>query len=170
MLTGTGGWTGISFWVIEMPEELSIVATGEKWIGYGVRSFSSVTAEIMGRAKNELVMTIYMISDMNIVHNIQRSLERGVSATIFIYAPLNSYDRDTIEKLIDLEETYSYLTIHMLEDKVLHAKVLVADGRYVLMGSANATFGGMVKNYELGFFVNDGKIAHKILELLLRVV
>jgi len=49
----------------------------------------------------------------------------------------------------------------MIENDILHAKVLVADGYEVLVGSANPTFGGMVKNYEIGLLVDDVAIAQK---------
>lgn len=170
MLTGTGGWTGILFWVINMGEDTKLIATGEKWVGYGVRSFSSVTAELMEKTKKELVMTIYMLSDMDIVHNLLNALERGISVTIFIYAPQNPQEREAIRKLNEMNERYEYLRIHRVDEEMLHAKVLVSDRANVLMGSANATFGGMVRNYELGMFLADRKIAHRILELLWRLV
>ena len=169
MSTETCGWTVISFCVIEMVNKVLAVATGEKWVGYGVRSFSSMIEEIMNCAEKELVMTAYVISDMNIVKNIKNALEKGISVEIFIYLPDPAHRTGATDEILRLKDEYSYLTIHMISDKILHAKVLVADGRKVLAGSANPTFGGMVKNYELGLLVEDGRIAQKILTMLRRL-
>jgi len=152
-----------------MVNKVLAVATGEKWVGYGVRSFSSMIEEIMNCAEKELVMTAYVISDMNIVKNIKNALENGIAVEIFIYLPDPAHRTGTTDKIFGLKDEYNYLTIHMIRDKILHAKVLVADSRKVLAGSANLTFGGMVKNYELGFLVEDGKIAQKILTMLRRL-
>ena len=152
-----------------MANKVLTVATGEKWVGYGVRSFSSMVEEIMNYAEKELVMTAYVIFDMNIVKNIKNALENGISVEIFIYLPDPAHRTGTTDKIFRLKDEYNYLTIHMIRDKILHAKVLVADSRKVLAGSANLTFGGMVKNYELGFLVEDGKIAQKILTMLRRL-
>ena len=71
--------------------------------------------------------------------------------------------------MFKLSKEYRYLRIHTISDEVLHAKVLIVDGDRVLAGSANPTFGGMVKNYEPGFLVKDGRIAQKVLTLLRRL-
>lgn len=153
-----------------MVNKVLAVATGEEWVGYGVRSFSSMIAGIMNCAERELVMTAYVISDRDIVKNIKKALERGISVEIFIYFPDPAHRTGATDEIFGLKDEYSYLTVRMIRDKILHAKVLVADGRKVLAGSANPTFGGMVKNYELGLLVDDGKTAQKILTLLRRLI
>lgn len=153
-----------------MVNKVLAVATGEKWVGYGIRSFSSIIAEIMNCAEKELVMTVYVISDRDTVKNIKSALERGISVEIFVYLPDPAHRTGAIDEIFRLKDEYSYLTVHTIQDKILHAKVLVADGRKVLAGSANPTFGGMVKNYELGLLVEDSRIAQKILTMLRRLI
>lgn len=152
-----------------MVDDVRIIATGEKWIGYGIRSFSSIIDEMMKSAKKELVLTVYVITDKNVVNNIEKALERGVSVEIFIYIPDQSEENDSIKKLHKLEHGYKYLKINNINNEVLHAKILVIDGYKILVGSANPTFGGLIKNYELGFLVEDGRVAHKILTMLRRL-
>jgi len=149
--------------------DICIVATGERWVGYGIRSFSSVTKELMDSAKKELLMTVYVLTDTNTVSNIRGALERGVSVEIFIYSPDSFQKNQAVDEILRLEEEYDYLRIHRIEDKILHAKVLITDNRKILTGSANLTFGGMVRNYELGFLVEDAKIAQKAIRLLRRL-
>ncbi|MHC1611316.1 MAG: phospholipase D family protein [Candidatus Methanospirareceae archaeon] len=149
--------------------EITIVSTGEKWVGYGFRSFSSVIEEMMSIAEKEIVMTAYVISDMKVVDSVKNALERGISVEIFIYLPDSSQRTSAVNEIFKLSKEYRYLRIHTISDEVLHAKVLIVDGDRVLAGSANPTFGGMVKNYELGFLVKDGRIAQKVLTLLRRL-
>ena len=149
--------------------EITIVSTGEKWVGYGFRSFSSVIEEMMSVAEKEIVMTAYVISDMKVVDSVKNALERGISVEIFIYLPDSSQRTSAVNEIFKLSKEYRYLKIHTISDEVLHAKVLIVDGDRVLAGSANPTFGGMVKNYEPGFLVKDGRIAQKVLTLLRRL-
>ncbi len=147
-----------------------IAATGEKWVGYGIRSFSSLTDEIMNSAQKEIVMTMYVFSDMNVVENLLKALKRGISVEIFIYNPDPLKRYRAIQEIFTMTKNYKTLKIHIINEEVLHAKILIIDNDTVLSGSANPTFGGMVKNYELGFLIKDGIIAQKVLTLLRRLV
>ena len=138
-------------------------------MGYGIRSFSSVIEEVINNARKKLVMTIYVLTDMKIVKGLQKALERGISVEIFIYFPSQYQENEAVDEIIKMESMYDYLKIHRIKNEILHAKVLVVDGETALVGSANPTFGGMVKNYELGFLVEDQKISHKILTILWRL-
>jgi len=145
------------------------VATGEKWIGYGVRSFQSIIHELISEASNELVMTVYVLTSMDIVDDIRNALERGVRVEIYLYSGEMQKENDAVRSILQLENEYNYLRLYGIKEDMLHAKVLVADGAKVLSGSANFTFSGMTKNYELGFLVNDPTIAMKILTLVKRL-
>ena len=145
------------------------VATGEKWIGYGVRSFQSVIHELISKASNELVMTVYVLTSMDIVDDLRNALERGVGIEIYLYSEEMQKENDAVKSILQLENEYDYLKLYRIKEDMLHAKVLVADGGKVLSGSANFTFSGMIKNYELGFLVIDSTIAMQILTLIKRL-
>ena len=145
------------------------VATGEKWIGYGVRSFQSIIHELISKASNELVMTVYVITSMDIVDDLRNALERGVGVEIYLYSEEKQEENDAVLSILKLKDEFDYLKLYRIKEEMLHAKVLVADGDKVLSGSANLTFSGMFKNYELGFLVNDSTIAMQILTLIKRL-
>ena len=145
------------------------VATGEKWIGYGVRSFQSIIHELISKASNELVMTVYVITSMDIVDDLRNALERGVGVEIYLYSEEKQEENDAVLSILKLKDEFDYLKLYRIKEEMLHAKVLVADGDKVLSGSANFTFSGMFKNYELGFLVNDSTIAMQILTLIKRL-
>jgi cardiolipin synthase len=152
-----------------MKAEVVPVATGDKWVGSGVRSFKSVIRELISTASNELVMTVYVLTSSDIVNDLQKALERGISVEIYLYAEGIEKENDKVQAIINLQDEYEYLHIYKIQNDMLHAKVLVADGVKVISGSANFTLSGMTKNYELGFLVNDPDIAMKILTLIKRL-
>ena len=149
--------------------DVHLVASGPAWIGYGVRSFSSIIHEMIDSARNELAMTVYVISDPGTVKDIKRALERGVLVEIFIYLPDTSSAGNATKRLLQLERRYSNLTLTEIRDEILHSKVVVSDSESVLIGSANPTFRGLFRNYELGLLIRDVGIAQKILLLLRRL-
>lgn len=152
-----------------MTKKPIVVATGEKWIGYGTRSFASVMKEILEDAENEIVLTVYLLSDLSIIDSIEGALKRGVMVEIYVYKEVQESRSTPIAKLMKLKEIYPHLSVYSLTEDYLHAKVLVADNKKSLVGSANLTLGGLVKNYELGFMVEDGVISGQILNLLRRL-
>ncbi|MDY0129530.1 MAG: phospholipase D-like domain-containing protein [Methanosarcina vacuolata] len=149
-----------------MIEEIIPVATGEKWVGYGIRSFRSVINDLISNATNELYLTAYVLTDMSIVNKLKNALERGVQVEIYLYVDESSIRNETVDYILNLKREFNYLKIHRIENEILHAKVLVADGKKVLSGSANFTFSGMTNNYELGFLIEDPYTALQILKLI----
>jgi len=143
------------------------VATGDAWIGYGVRSSVSVISELITNANVELVMTAYLLTNHEIVKEIKEALTRGVSVAIYLYDDGKKItETDAVYSVFKLKQEFPYLKINIVKDKVLHAKILVADGKKVLVGSANLTHPAMTSNYEMGFLIEDAGVAGQVLELI----
>lgn len=146
------------------------VATGDTWIGYGIRSFKSVINELIENAEKELILTIYVLTNVNIVSGLSIALERGVRVTIYLYDDgKDIINNDAVRKTLALSEEYPYLIIKKVKKRVLHAKIIVADGRKVLSGSANLTYSALINNYELGFLIENATIAGKVIEIIKKV-
>lgn len=146
------------------------VASGDAWIGSGVRSFQSVISELIADAKKELLLTVYVLTNTKIVDEISGALDRGVGVTVYLYDDGNDMTKTKAVRMISaLCEEYPYLSVRRVKNRVLHAKIIVADGRKVLAGSANLTNTAMVSNYELGFLVDNPTIAGNIIELIRKV-
>jgi cardiolipin synthase len=143
------------------------VATGEKWIGSGVRSSYSVVMGMIEEAGEQLVLTAYVLTNIDVVNNIILALDRGVRVTIYLYdSGEENIISEAVRQIIEVQKEYSYIKVKIVRTKVLHAKIIVADSRKVLVGSANFTHYGLTSNYELGFLVEDAEIAGKILSLV----
>ena len=150
-----------------MYSDITPVATGDAWIGYGVRSFRSVINELIANAKSELIMTVYVLTNREIVEDIKGALDRGVAVAIYLYQDDKKIpESEAVNCIFELKKEFPYLTINPVNNKVLHAKIIVADGKKVLVGSANLTISAMISNYELGFLVDDARVAGKVIELI----
>jgi cardiolipin synthase len=153
-----------------MEADVIPVATGDAWIGYGVRSFKSVISELIENAEKELILTVYILTNVNIVSALSTALERGVRVTIYLYDDGKDITKsNAVREILALCEEYPYLIIKKVEKRVLHAKVIVADGRKVLSGSANLTYPALINNYELGFLIENVTVAGKMIELIKKV-
>lgn len=143
------------------------VATGEAWVGYGVRSFRSVISELITSANAELIMTVYLLTSREIVNEIKGALSRGVLVTVYLYDDEKKITKTgAVGNIYKLQKEYPYLNICRIKNKVLHAKILVADCKKVLVGSANFTQPAMVNNYEMGFLIEDTAVAGQVIDLI----
>jgi len=145
-----------------------IVATGKQWIGYGVRTTESAVKEIIDSAEHRVLMSIYIITESEILERIERALERGVNVTILLHqlSGNNSID-STLQKLDSEYQNFQPVSI---SDEMLHAKVLMSDTEVALVGSANITRGGLKNNYELGVVIEDAEKVHKLEKIILRLI
>ncbi len=146
-----------------------ILATGEKWISEGTLSFFSAIEEAIRNSRFEIVMTIYVLSDLRIIKFIEEALCKGVYVTIFIYENTDMNTTKARDRLFQLSKEHTHLIIESIEMEVLHAKILVSDERRSIVGSANLTIGGLIRNYELGIMIDDEAFANKIISLLRRL-
>ena len=150
-----------------MESHIVPVATGPAWVGYGVRAFDSVIRELIGEARDELVLTVYLLTSREIVAALERALSRGVAVEVFLDGDTRSKsDIKLIDQLYALRTEYPYLQISEVNSGILHAKIIIADGRRVLVGSANLSPSALLNNYELGILLEDNAVAGKIRDLI----
>lgn len=152
-----------------MSSNAEIVATGDKWIGYGITPTEDVIKEMINKSKKSLLITVFIISESKILENIEKALNRGVNIEIFVHNDKEFY-RSIQSDLIELQEKYPHIKVFMAPDEFMHAKVLISDKEKVLIGSANLTRSGLSKNYELGVLLDDSKIAYKMEKIIKRLI
>lgn len=151
--------------------KITPVATGKKWVrGKNIRSTPSAIKEIIRSANKDLVLTVFSLTDDEIVDAIIETLDRGVCTTIYISCgelEKKSDEFTAVNRLIKQKEEYDYLNIIPVDDAVLHAKIVIADRELLYCGSANLSYNGMMNNYELGLMVKSYETADKFRDLLL---
>lgn len=144
-----------------------MVVGGCQWVGEGVRSVGSVIAEMIDSAEKELLLTVYILSSYDVIEHIHHALARGVSVRVIMNSPDNQMP--VVQKLRDLEKEYPYIGIMGVTDTMMHARVMVADRKTVLVGSANLSISRMTKNYEMGLLVRNDEVAQQVEAILLRI-
>jgi len=144
-----------------------VVVGGCQWVGEGVRSVGSVIAEMIDSAEKELLLTVYILSSYDVIEHIHHALARGVSVRVIMNSPDNQMP--VVQKLRDLEKEYPYIGIMGVTDTMMHARVMVADRKTVLVGSVNLGISRMTKNYEMGLLVRNDEVAQQVEAILLRI-
>lgn len=147
--------------------EAEIIATGKKWVGSGIRSFSSSIKSLIESSNDVILLTAYIISEENVVKYIINALERGVSVNIFMN------DSDQIKNssvLLKLGNEFHNLRIFKIKEAMLHSKVLISDGSKLIIGSANLTHSGLYRNYEIGLLIEDEDTAFEMEKLIRRLI
>lgn len=152
-----------------MDSKVQIVATGDKWIGYGVKTTSSAIQEMIDNSKKSLLLTIYIISEGNILNKLKRALNRGVKVEVFIQDDKEFY-QSIMDNLLELQKKYDHIKIFSGSEELMHAKVLISDKKEVIIGSANLTRSGLSNNYELGILLEDRRIAYELETIIKRLV
>lgn len=152
-----------------MSSNAEIVATGDRWIGYGITPTEEVIKEMIDKSKKFLLITIFIISESRVLENIEKALNRGVNVEIFIHND-KEFFRSIQPDILKLQERYPHIKVFIAPNDFLHAKVLISDKKKVLIGSANLTSAGLSKNYELGILLDDSNIAYKLESIIKRLI
>ena len=138
-----------------------ILATGTDILVDEVRGAESAIRDIVTGAQSELHVMAYVISKHAtwFMENIQSALERGISTTLVINR-LGAQDSVTRDRLCRWNRTYPHFSLRSYDNdrKSVHAKVVVADRNWAVVGSANFSWHGMATNYEVGVLL-EGKEA-----------
>lgn len=152
-----------------MHSDIQIVATGNKWIGYGIKPTSDAIKELIDHSHKSLLLTIFILTDNEILEQIVNALNRGVKVEIFIHND-RDFAKSIMDNIVDLQKRYPHIKVFIVSEDFMHAKVLISDKENVLIGSANLTRSGLSKNYELGISLKDRKIAYDLETIIKRLV
>lgn len=146
-----------------MKYNYEIVATGDKWMGYGVKTTSRAVDELIDKSEKSLLFTIYIITDKNILKKIIAALERGVNVEVFLYRGEEFDQQGIASEISKLEKKYENFKVYIgSSDEFIHSKVLISDKHSILIGSANLTSKGLSSNYELGILIDDEDVSFKV--------
>ena len=153
--------------------EIQILATGPELVREGLRAIESVMQEIILSANRELQVVAYVITPQadQILALLRQAAERGVTVT-FLVNKLDAQNEKVRLELLQLQKNYPRVKVvdfHDKEGRQLHAKVVIADRKSAVIGSANFSWGGMVGNYEIGVLI-VGDAAWKLAQVIDRLV
>lgn len=150
-------------------EELDIAVSGRYWVGEKGSIFTSVR-NVSTFAKKEVQFSIYSFGRKitEFTYLLNDLLEKNIKVQIIV----NKFNNQPVgakKILSQLKYIYDNLTIldfnpsSKFED--LHAKIIVVDRNWALIGSSNVSWHGYVSNHELAVIIR-GEIAEQIAGLL----
>jgi cardiolipin synthase len=155
---------------------VSLIVTGLGWLGGGIRAIESALLRLIESADQEIVMAVYAMTPgpERLWTAVERAVDGGVRCSITVDR-LDQQNREMLDWLRRLSERHRE-TLHVHDylgeddNDHLHAKIVVADRRRAIVGSANLTAHGLLLAHELALAI-DGPIAEEIasrLDLLAR--
>ena len=145
-------------------DKVELVVTAPNSFAIKSRTTLGATSEVIDSAEKSIIITGYSVSEYvsNFLDTIISKSMKGVVVRLYI----NKVDNQAaLEKLLRYKsrflQIYNYVN---LDDKMsaLHAKVLSADGKRILVSSANLSYHGMSGNIEFGCLIESEKIGNQI--------
>lgn len=149
--------------------EYNIVVSGSKWVQGNVLSTEKAIKKLIDESYETLLLTIYIITNEELLEHIVNALKRKVEVEIYVYESDDLEFKKVLNKLKNLGDSYSNLKLHISTEEFIHSKVLIADTMNVIIGSANLTKKGLKSNYELGILLKDEEIAYDVERIIKRL-
>ena len=150
-----------------------LVWTGPISLPGSTRSTVSVLLDLIDRALHELVIVGYVLTEAAsiVFERLAAAQKRGIQVTLI---------GDRLEEKLsvlracwpqDLRLPVLYTRVETPDDlrAALHAKLAIADQRYMLVTSANLSYHGLTGNIEIGIEV-EGQVAAEAVALLNRLI
>lgn len=150
---------------------ITLLATGEHLVGKGVRAFNSVLEEILRSATREIQIAVYRMdaSATPMLDILEDAARRGVRVLIILSA-VDEQPENIRKRLLRPGGLSGIRVVDFRSKKgdLLHAKTIVVDRQRAIIGSANLTWGGLVRNYEIGVLMEGPEVWEiaRLLDLL----
>jgi phosphatidylserine/phosphatidylglycerophosphate/cardiolipin synthase-like enzyme len=151
--------------------DISFAVTGKYWIGSSAGSVLTAIRQVPDKAKEEVQIAVYSFGDNTVgfMEILESLLEKRIRVQLLINRFLMQ-PPDAKQKIMGLKAKYGNLTVFSFEPirkhHDLHAKILVVDREYAIVGSPNISFHGYVSNHELAVIIQGEELAGKISALL----
>jgi phosphatidylserine/phosphatidylglycerophosphate/cardiolipin synthase-like enzyme len=146
---------------------VSLIVTGLGWLGGGVQAIENALLRLVSGAEHELALAVYTMSlgPERLWATIERALDGGLRSTLIVdrLDEQNPVMRDWVHRLKS-RHTHTLRVVDFRGEDAndhLHAKIVVADRRTAIVGSANLTAHGLLLAHELALLV-EGPAAEEI--------
>ena len=146
-------------------EHLRVVVSGSSWMGSGLGSIESAIYRLFMQANDEIFIVAYAISSATpqLFQQLAIMLERGIRVR-FIINRFPNQSLSVQQHFQSLQNRFPYLlqvySFTPQSDEIdLHAKIVLVDRYYALVGSANLSLRGLMENHELGVVIEGSGAA-----------
>ena len=129
---------------------------------YANREIKPAVLELIQSAHQSLDIQMYTFTDQDVIRAIQTARDRGVAVRIFLDASQPS-NKKNVPQLIHrrIEVKWSPLE----RPALMHRKLLIVDGREVLLGSCNWTHNAFTRSDEVDVWLDDAEAVHRLTKL-----
>lgn len=146
-------------------EHLRVVVSGSSWMGSGLGSIESALYRLFTRANDEIIIVAYAISSATpiLFQQLTTVLQRGIRLRILMNRfPLQppgvqQFFQSLQQGFPHLLQLFTFTP--QSEEADLHAKIVLVDRYYALIGSANLSLRGLMDNHELGVVIEGAGAA-----------
>jgi phosphatidylserine/phosphatidylglycerophosphate/cardiolipin synthase-like enzyme len=155
------------------PTEVDFAVSGKYWVGETGDSILNTIREVSAIAKEEVQLTVYSFGTeiVEFGNILSKILDKGVRIQMIV----NRFSKQppkSIAMILSLKSKHRHLTVldfnsaNILEN--LHAKIIVVDRQWALVGSSNISWHGHISNHELAIILK-GDIVEQISSMLDRL-
>lgn len=115
--------------------------------------------EMLKRAKKEIsIVTPYFVPSLSVIKALSDAVKRKVKVTLIIPKRSDVRTADILRDIYLGKLFLSGINIKYFYPRKLHAKLLVVDNTFFLLGSSNVDYRSFLHQYELNLFGTDEKI------------
>lgn len=138
---------------------MGVAVSGLVWMGPGIGSIDTAVERLMASTERDAIVVTYSLTAgaRTFFGCLKECLSRGVRVALIVNR-LIEQDAFALEMLTALTREFRNLHAYDFTDPTggeLHAKLIIADRRQAIVGSANLSWSGMVANHELAMVVTD---------------
>lgn len=132
------------------------------------RSFirSAFRLAIAGASDSVTIASPYFIPGPRVIRSLLRAVGRGVQVRLLLPHKSDVPLVRLVSRTYYAQLLKSGIEIFELDSAVLHAKVLLVDGNWVMLGSANLDQRSFHRNYELNVVVDSSEFGAQVAEML----
>ncbi len=146
---------------------VSLIVTGLGWLGGGTRAIENALLTLIGSAEHELALAVYSMTPGpdRLWASLGRALDSGIRCTLIVdrldeqNPQMREWIRDVSRRHTDTLRVADFRGED--DNDHLHAKIVVADRRRAIVGSANLTAHGLLLAHELALSI-EGPAADDI--------
>ncbi len=141
-------------------------------------SIAGMFGSLIGSAKESIVLLPYLpILEKEMTKSLNLAAERGVEIEMLVPVDTRGYAEEGLyyyfPKLVDSVDADIYLSIDDNESgevlPLLHEKLMIVDGRYVMIGSTNFNLRSMEMNYEISLVIDSPELATIVTDHVQRI-
>lgn len=142
-----------------------VVVSGSAWMGSGLGSIESALYRLFEQANDEVTIVAYAVSSAAamLFEQLETVLQRGIRVRLLVNR-FALQPAGVQRKCHELQRSFSHLMqvysfIPQSNEADLHAKIILVDRKYALVGSANLSLRGLMDNHELGVVIEGAGAA-----------